>query len=87
MLLIDLITLLITALAVPPCLIATIIVFSKIRAIRERFYNEQIGSLILKTLREEKNTFRELHRCEERGRIFQCLVICISLATLYYVHT
>jgi hypothetical protein len=55
--------------------IATIMVFSKIGALRERFYNEQIWPLILKTLREEKNTFRELHRCEEKGHMFRCLVI------------
>jgi hypothetical protein len=45
-------------------------VFSKIGALRERFFNEQIWLLILKTLREGKNTFRELHRCEERGHMF-----------------
>jgi hypothetical protein len=36
------ITPLITASAVPPCLIATIKVFSKFGALRERFYSEVI---------------------------------------------
>jgi hypothetical protein len=54
----------ITALAVRPCLIATINVFSKFGALKERFYNKVIWLQILKTLREEKNAVRELRRCE-----------------------
>lgn len=42
MLLIVLITLLITASAIPPCLIATIKVFLKFGALRERSYSEVI---------------------------------------------
>jgi hypothetical protein len=42
MLSIVLITLPITASAVPPCLIATIKLFSKFGVLRERFYNEVI---------------------------------------------
>jgi hypothetical protein len=61
------ITPLIAALAVPPCLIETIKVFSKFGALRERFYNEIIWLQILKTLREENNAVRELRRCEEKG--------------------
>jgi hypothetical protein len=60
MLSIILITPLITASAAPPCLIATIKVFSKFGALRERFYNKVIWLYILKTLREEKNAVREL---------------------------
>jgi len=78
MLSIVLITLLIAALAVPPYLIATIRVFSKFGALRERSYNERIWLQILKKLREGKNVVREFHRCEERGHMFRCLVICIN---------
>jgi hypothetical protein len=45
--------LLIAASAVPPCLIATIKVFSKFGALRERFYNELIWLQILKMLRKK----------------------------------
>ena len=48
------ITPLIAASAVPPCLIATIKVFSKFGALEERSYHEIIWLQILKTLREEK---------------------------------
>ena len=48
MLLIVLITLLIAALAVTPCLNATIEVFSKFGALRERFYNEILWHPVLK---------------------------------------
>jgi hypothetical protein len=64
MTLLVLITLLITALAIPPYLIATIKAFSKFGVLRERFYNKVIWLQILKTLREEKNIVRELRRCE-----------------------
>ena len=47
---------------IPPCLIATIKVFLKFGALRERFYNKVIWLQILKTLREEKNVVRELRR-------------------------
>jgi hypothetical protein len=57
----------IAASAVPPCLIATINVFPKFGALRERSYNEIIWLQILKALREEKNAVRELRRWEERG--------------------
>ena len=70
MLLIVLITPLIAALAIPPCLIATIKVFSKFGALGERSYDGRIWLQILKKLREEKNTVREFRRCEERGYIF-----------------
>jgi hypothetical protein len=76
----------IAASAVPPCLIATVKVFSKFGALEERSYHEIVLLQILKTLREEKNAVRELRRCDERVHMFQCLVICISLATIYYVH-
>jgi hypothetical protein len=65
MLLIVLITRLIAASAVSSCLIVTIKVFSKFRALKERSYHEIIWLQILKTLREEKNTVRELRRCDE----------------------
>jgi hypothetical protein len=86
MLSIVLITPLIAALAVSPCLIATIRVFSKFGALRERSYNERIWLQILKKLREGKNAVREFRRCEERGHMFRCLVICINLVKIYYVH-
>jgi hypothetical protein len=76
MLSIVLITPPIAALAVPPCLIATIRVSLKFRALRERPYNERIWLQILKKLREEKNAVREFRRCEERGDMFRCLVVC-----------
>src|SRR5439155_9196473 len=63
----------------PPCLIATIKVFSKFGALEERSYHEIIWLQILKTLREEKNAVRELRRCDERVHMFQCLVMYISL--------
>jgi hypothetical protein len=87
MLLIVLITPLIAALAVPPCLIATIKVFSKFGALKERSYHEIIWLQILKTPREGKNAVRELRRCDERVRMFQCLVMYISLNEIYYIHT
>jgi hypothetical protein len=34
----------------------------------------------------EKNTVRELRRCDERVDMFQCLVIYISRDNIYYVH-
>ena len=77
---------LIAASAVPPCLIATIKVFSKFGALEERSYHEIIWLQILKTLREEKNAVRELRRCGERVHMFQCLVMYISLDKIYYVH-
>jgi hypothetical protein len=86
MLLIVLITSLIAALVVPPCLITTIKVFSKFGALRERSYNERIWLQILKKLKEGKNVVREFRRCEERGHMFRCLVICINLVKIYYVH-
>ena len=79
MLLIVLFTPSIAASAIPPCLIATIKVFSKFGALKERSYHEIIWLQILKTLREEKNAVRELRRCDERVHMFQCLVIYISL--------
>jgi hypothetical protein len=76
----------ITALAIPPCLIATIKVFSKSGALKESSYHEIIRLQILKTLKEEKNRVRELRRCELWGYMFQCLVIHINQVTIYYVH-
>lgn len=67
MLSIVLITLPIAALAVPPCLIATIRVYSKFGVLGERSYDERIWLQILKTLKGENNEVRELLRCEERG--------------------
>jgi hypothetical protein len=81
-----LITLLIAASAIPPCLIATIKVFSKFGVLEERSYHKIIWLQILKTLREEKNIFRELRQCDERVHMFQCLVMYISLDKIYYVH-
>jgi hypothetical protein len=49
------ITLLIAALAVLPCLIATIKVSSKFGALGERFHKERIWLQVLKTLKEENN--------------------------------
>src|SRR5690242_16836089 len=77
---------LIAASAVPPCLIVTIKVFSKFGALKERSYHKTIWLQILKTLREEKNAVRELRRRDKRVHIFQCLVMCISLSKIYYVH-
>jgi len=57
---------LITALAVPPCLIATIKVSSKFGALGERFHKERIWLQVLKTLKEENNTVWEL--CHVRRR-------------------
>ena len=76
----------IAVLTVPPCLIATIRVFSKFGALGERSYNERIQLQILKKLREGKNAVREFRRCEERGHMSRCLVICINLVKIYYVH-
>jgi hypothetical protein len=50
----------ITALAVPPCLIASVRVSSNFGALRERFYEERIRFQLLKTLREENKEVREL---------------------------
>jgi hypothetical protein len=86
MLPIVLVTPLILALAIPPCLIATIRVSLKFRALGERPYNERIWLQILKKHREEKNAVREFRRCEERGDMFRCLVVCINLVKIYYVH-
>jgi hypothetical protein len=86
MLSIVLITLLIATLAIPPCLITTIRVFSKFGALGERSYNERIWLQILKKLREGKNIVREFRRYKERGHMFRCLVICINLVKIYYVH-
>ena len=85
MLLIILITLLIAALAIPPCLNATIRVFSKFGALGEKSYNERIWHQILKAPREGKNAVREFRRCE-RDHMFRCLVICTNLVKIYYVH-
>jgi hypothetical protein len=52
----------ITSSAFPPCLTPTIKVFLKFGGLIERFYNETIWLQILKTLRQEKNPFRELLR-------------------------
>ena len=80
------ITLPIAASAVPPCLIATIKVFSKFGALEKRSYHEIIWPQVLKTLREEKNAVRELRWCDDRVHMFQCLVMYISLDKIYYVH-
>jgi hypothetical protein len=53
--------------AVPLCLIATIGVFSKFGALKERFHIRRIWLKILKILKEENDTAREFLRCEERG--------------------
>jgi hypothetical protein len=86
MLLIGLITPPIATSAVPPCLIVTIEVFSKFRALKERSYHEIIWHQILKTLKEEKNAVRELRRRDEGVYMFQCLVMYISRDKIYYVH-
>jgi hypothetical protein len=87
MLLIILITPPIAVSAIPPYLIATIKVFSKFGALKERSYHEIIWHQILKTPREGKNAVRELRRCDERVYMFQCLVMYISRNEIYYVHT
>jgi hypothetical protein len=69
------ITPLIATSASPPCLIATIKVFSKFGVLKERSYHEIIWLQVLKILREEKNAVRELRRCDERVHMFQYLVI------------
>ena len=86
MLSIGLITPPIAALAVPPRLIATIRVSLNFGALGERPYNERIWLQILKKLREEKNIVREFRRCEEKANMFRCLVICINLVKICYVH-
>jgi hypothetical protein len=86
MLSIVLITPPIAASAVPPCLIATIKVFSKFGALEERSYYQIIWLQILKTLREEGSAVREFRRCDERVHMFQCLVVYVSLDKIYYVH-
>ena len=80
------ITPLIATFVVPPCLIATIKVFSKFGVLKERSYLEILWLQILKTPREEKNTVRELRRCDERVHMFQCLVIYIRRDKIYYIH-
>jgi hypothetical protein len=52
----------IAALAVPPCLIASVRVSSNFGALRERFYEERIRFQNLKTPREENKEVRELRR-------------------------
>ena len=86
MLSIVLITPLIAALAVPPCLIANIGISSKFGALGERSYNKRIWLQILKKLREGKNVVQEFRRCKERGHMFWCLVIYINLVKIYYIH-
>ena len=66
-LLIVLITSPIAVSAVPLCLIATIGVFSKFGALRERFHIRRIWLQMLKTLKEENDAAREFLRCGERG--------------------
>jgi hypothetical protein len=51
---------LIITLAISPYLIATIKVFPRFGALRERFYKELIWLQILKTLRKEKNIVRDI---------------------------
>lgn len=41
---------------------------------------------MLKILRDKKNIVREFRRCKERGHMLWCLVMCISLIIIYYVH-
>ncbi len=72
--------------AILPYLIATFKVFVRFRALRERYYHKIIWLQDLNTLREERNTVRELRRCDERVYMFRCLVIHISLDRIYYVH-
>jgi hypothetical protein len=56
------ITLLFAALAVPPCLIATLGVSLKFGALRKRSHKERIWLQVLKILREEGGAVRELRR-------------------------
>jgi hypothetical protein len=56
---------LITAFVISPYLIATFKAFPEFGALEERSYHEIIWLQILKTLRVEKNIFRELLRFEE----------------------
>jgi hypothetical protein len=88
-----LITPLIAVSAIPPCLNTTIRVPLKFGALRARFYIRRICLQFLKTLKGGNNAARELLRCEERGCInatcfsfILCLLICISLVTLYRVN-
>jgi hypothetical protein len=60
----------IAASAIPPCLIATINVFSKLGALKEWPYHEIMWLQILKILREEMNAVRELRRCNEGSASF-----------------
>jgi hypothetical protein len=62
--------LLIATLAVSSCLIATIKVSSKFRALRERFYNGRIWLQTLKTLKEGNNEVRELLRYKGKATCF-----------------
>jgi hypothetical protein len=80
------ITLQIAASAIPPCFTTTPKVFLKFGVLEERPYHEIIWLQILKKLREGKSAVREFRRCEERGHMFRCLVICIDLVKIYYVH-
>lgn len=53
--------------AVPPCLIATINVFTKSGVLKGKSYYEIMWLYILKTPRDEKNGVQELRRYDERG--------------------
>jgi hypothetical protein len=80
------ITLPIVAFTIPPCLIVSIKVFLKFGACKEMSCYKIIQLQILKTIREEKSTGRELRRHNKMVHMFQCLVIYISLDKIYYVH-
>ena len=72
MLSIVLLTLLIVAFAIPPCLNTTFKVFERFGALKGKSYLEILGLQILKTLREEKNIVREFRRCNKGGYMFRC---------------
>jgi hypothetical protein len=69
----------------PPYLIVTVRVSSQFGALGERFYIKRIWYQIWKIFKVENNAVREFLRYAERGHMFECLVIRISLVTIYYV--
>jgi hypothetical protein len=77
------ITPLIATSAILPCLIATIKVFSKFGALKERSYHEIIWLQILKTLREKKNAVRELRQCDKRAITYMTSESCLHASRFW----
>jgi hypothetical protein len=70
----------------PPYLIVTVRVSLQFGALGERFHIKRIWYQIWKIFKVENNAVWEFLWYEERGHMFECLVIRISLVTIYYVH-